>query len=99
MLRNDQLRREGNLDAIMSGFISKNPLSTFQAICGSVNHNVYNESIKKQLNELTGDPDIILGYSISQLAIAALHKFENVKYEGEDIIIQRLIEAPKWFDK
>lgn len=24
MLRNDQLRREGNLDAIMSGFISKN---------------------------------------------------------------------------
>lgn len=99
MYHHDQLRREGDLGDIMRGFASASPVSKLQAISGSINHNVYNKSIREELNRLTDDQEIILGYHISQLAIAALHRFENTRYEGDDVIVQRLIEAPKWSDK
>ena len=94
-----KLRRNGDPNAIMSGFISKNPLFRFQAICGAINHRVFNDAVKHQLMKLTDDPDVIIGYSISQLAIAALDRFGVSKYEGNDNSVIKLIQAEKWFDR
>lgn len=98
-LDEQQMRRNGDLNAIMSGFISQNPLFRFQAICGAINHGVFNDAVKYQLIKLADDPDVIIGYSISELAIAALDRFGVSKYEGNDSAVIRLIQAEKWFDK
>ena len=95
----EQQRREGNIDAIMSGFISSNPLFRCQAICGAVNNNKINDAIKHQLMLMTDDTDMIMGYSISQLAIAALDRFKIKQYKGDDSTVLKLIQAEKWFDK
>lgn len=95
----EQQRRNGNLNAIMSGFISENPLYRFQAICGAVNHDVFNDAVKRQLIILADDSDVIIGYSISQLAIAALDRFNVSKYMGNDNAVIKLIQAEKWFDR
>ena len=97
--RDEQLRRSGNLSAIMDGFMSDGALYRFQAICGAVNHNVFNDSVKNQLIRMTNDGTVIMGYSISQLAIAALDRFGIAKYSGNDETVKRLIQAEKWFDR
>lgn len=98
-LDEQQQRRNGNLNAIMSGFMSDNPLFRFQSICGAVNNDVFNDAVKYQLVSLTDDPDVIMGYSISQLAIAALDRFKVAKYKGNDTTIKKLLLAEKWFDR
>ena len=95
----DQLRREGNLNAIMKGFVSKSPLNRLQAICGAVNHSVFNDAVKTQLIRLKDDPDVVMGYSISQLAIAALHKFNVIEYTGNDETVKMLVNTKIWFDR
>ena len=97
--RDEQLRRSGDLSAIMDGFVSDGALFRAQAICGAVNHNVFNDAVKKQLIRLTDDGTVIMGYSVSQLAIAALDKFKVRKYTGDDESIKILIEADTWFDR
>lgn len=92
------LRRSGDYNAIISGLESRNPIFRFQAICGIVNHQVFDRSIRDHLIELQNDNTRIIGYKISQLATAALKKF-GVPYSGDDITILKLIEAPKWFDR
>ncbi len=92
-------RRKGNLDAIMDGFISKSPLYKMQSICGAVNHRVYNDAIRKQLDSLKSDGTTVMGYSLSQLAIAALDRFGAIQYAGNDPSVIALIKAEKWFDQ
>ena len=95
---NDQLRREGNLTAIMDGFTSQSPLSRLQAIAGAVNHKVFNDAVDHQLLRLTEDDDRVMGYKISQLAIAALVRSGKAKYTGDDTTIIRLIASDRWFE-
>lgn len=97
--RDELLRRNGDLNAIMDGFMSDGALYRFQAICGAVNNTVFNDAVKKQLTRLTDDGSVIMGYSVSQLAIAALAKFGASKYTGTDQKVKDLIQAKKWFDK
>lgn len=99
MIRHDdQMRREGNINAIMDGFMSNNPLSKLQSIAGAVNHSVMNDAIKHQIEALIDDPSIVMGFRISQLAIAALSKFKFIRYKGDDPTIIKLIQANKWFE-
>ena len=95
----EQLRRSGDLKAIIAGLESKNPLTRFQAICGAVNHQMCNRAIKEGLLALQNDHSRILGYKILELATAALDKFGAIEYHGNDAIINKLIEAPAWFDR
>lgn len=97
--RDEQLRRSGNVSAIMDGFVADGALYRFQAICGAVNHNIFNDAVKKQLIRLADDGTVIMGYSVSQLAIAALDKFKARKYTGDDETIKVLIQSDKWFDR
>lgn len=97
--RDEQLRRSGDLTAIMDGFMSDGALYRFQAICGAVNNNVFNDAVKQQLIRLTNDGTVIMGYSVSQLAIAALDRFRVNKYTGDNETIKGLIKAKKWFDR
>lgn len=97
--RDEQLRRSGNITAIMDGFMSDGALYRFQAICGAVNHNVFNDAVKNQLIRLVNDGAVIMGYSVSQLAIAALDKFGVKQYTGDDETTKELIKAEKWFDR
>ena len=94
----DQLRRSGDLQAILAGLESDNPLSKLQAICGAINHQVFNQRIKDGLLRLQNDYTMIIGYKISQFAVAALDRFDVSKYGGDDRTIKDLIDAPKWFD-
>lgn len=98
-LDEQQQRRNGDINAIMSGFVSDNPLFRFQAICGAVNNNRFNDAIQHQLIRLAEDDDVIIGYSISQLAVAALDRFGAVKYKGTDDTVRKLLQAEKWFDR
>ena len=91
-------RRNGNLEAILDGMISDNPIFKLQAICGAVNNNVFNKAIKTQLERLTKDGEVVIGYSISQLAIAALDRLADIRYEGRDQTIIELIKSRKWFE-
>lgn len=95
---NELLRRSGDYKAIIAGLESRNPLFRFQAICGIVNHQVFDRSIRDHLIELQSDNSRIVGYKISHLATAALKKF-GVPYSGDDMTILKLIEAPEWFDR
>ena len=92
-------RRNGDINAIIEGLISKSSLFRLQGICGAVNNNVCNSAIKNQLMRLTNDGTVVSGYSISQLAIAALDRFGIEKYEGDDSTVLNLLRAEKWFDR
>lgn len=97
-MKEEQKRRHGDLDAIMKGLESKSSVFRAQAICGAVNNRVFNDVINKHLRSLATDETKVMGYSISQLAIAALDKFGIEEYRGDDPTIIRLREIEKWFD-
>lgn len=96
--RNDQLRRDGDPIAIMDGFASPSPLSRMQAIAGAVNHNVFSDAVIQQFVKLTKDTSQVMGYKVSDLAIAALDRSGIIEYNGDDVTIRWLINSDKWFE-
>lgn len=91
-------RRNGDVGAILDGLVSKSPLYRLQAICGAVNHSIRNERVLDGIKALVNDDEIIVGYKISALAIAALVKFGKAEYQGKDSDILAFIDAQTWFE-
>lgn len=88
-----------DLQAILAGLESENPLSKLQSICGAINHHVFDQRIKEGLLRLQNDYTMIIGYKISQLSVAALDRFGIFEYHEDDQTIIKLIKSEKWFDE
>lgn len=89
---------DGNLDGIMEGFFSEGAIYRAQAIISVYNHRLMNDAIKRQLFRLSTDNNRVIGYAVSDFALAALNAFGIQKYEGDDPGIMSLIKATKWFE-
>ena len=92
-------RRSGDQSAVIAGLKSENPIHRFQAICGAVNHDVRNKDVIHLIENLTNDSEIVLGYKVGILAVAAIDRLSVSKYQGDDPRIKALIDAPVWFDE
>ena len=90
--------RDGDIDAIIEGMMSDAGIYRAQAIVGAVNNKVIDSVIEEQLYKLKNDDLVVIGYSISDFAVAALDKFGIEKYIGNDPGILLLIENDKWWD-
>lgn len=91
--------RKSDHQAIVVGLSHNGAFYRMQAILGIVNHKTMTDEFKKQLLKLKSDEQYVLGYTISDFATAALHKFEIEKYDGDDPGILSLIEADTWFEE
>jgi hypothetical protein len=88
---------DGNIDAIIDGFISSSVLDNANAIAQAYLHNMRTKNIEVQLRRLSGDSACLfghnVGYRISHFADAALHLLGFETYTGSDQYVLNLIES------
>ena len=88
---------DGNMDAVIDGFISSSVLDNANAIAQAYLHNMRTKSIEVQLRRLSSNSVCLFGhdsgYRVSHFADAALHLLGFETYTGSDQYVLDLIES------
>ena len=88
---------DGDLNAIIEGFISSGVLDNVNAITQAYLHDMRTKNVEIQLRRLSGDSSCLFGhnagYRVSHFADAALHLLGFETYTGTDQFVLTLIES------
>lgn len=84
---------EGDKEILMDALTSTNPNATVIGIAAVVKNKPDDDDIINALKDLKESWMIIFGYSIQQMAIAALDLIGVEKYDGDEVRIHDFIES------
>lgn len=84
---------QGDKKTILYGLRHSGALIRINGIVFACVHKYADTNIVAQLIRLTKDNDTVMGYSVSQFAIAALDVLDIEKYDGKDEQIIDLINS------
>jgi len=87
----DEMHR-GNTEIICKGIESDNPLLCLNAIMAGARQGVKEKRYLEALKVAKGSKDRVLGFSVHNFSVAALHLLGAECYEGDDEDILALIQ-------
>ncbi len=84
---------KGNVKAVLSAVKSEKEILVMNAIIAGVHCNLLNKEFIDELHKQTENNTVLMGHHISNVAIAALDILKIKKYEGDESLINRMIET------
>lgn len=86
-------RRTYGVNTILSKLRSDNPIGNVRAIVACVGRNSCTADEAKAITMLAEKNDIVLGYSVSEFAHAAMDMLQIRQYTGDDSNVKALIKG------
>ncbi len=80
----------GDVDAMKTGLFSDNPYYRMDALIWLSYHNLSVPELIDRIKQLKSDTAVLMGYTISNYAIAALSALNVERYNGTDAVQQEL---------